>query len=208
MRRLVLLALSAVSIRGQESIIADRPGFADGPAVVGNGVAQLEIGVTHEDGLTLPTLVRFGLSDRFELRVESDVVESAPVGAGFKLRLRDGTFPLALLVSGTTDREAQARLLSEIELGHGFALTPNVGVAFTEGGDATAVVAATLEREIGHALPFVDLETTIGGGDTSTVADAGIAWIVRRDTQLDISAGVPLNGDSDWFLSAGYSRRF
>jgi hypothetical protein len=34
--------------------------------------------------------------------------------------------------------------------------------------------------------------------------------VVRPDTQLDVSAGVNILGDAypDWFVSAGYSRRF
>jgi hypothetical protein len=89
-------------------------------------------------------------------------------------------------------------------------LTPNVGVGLVEGGGGVAIFAATLERELGRALPFVDFETTIGDGDTSMIADAGIAWVVRPDTQLDLSAGFDVLGDEypDWFIAAGYSRRF
>ncbi|HYC93909.1 MAG TPA: transporter [Thermoanaerobaculia bacterium] len=230
---MVCLALAAVSAFAQEeeTIVADRPGLADGAATVGSGVVQLETGLTlagdDEESLTLPTLLRIGFGDRFELRIESDVaeglsddVELAPVAAGFKLRLTDGAIPLSIIAgvqppSGggrlrTTDFESEARLVSDIELGHGFALTPNVGVAFVEGGDATGVFAMTLEKTLGNALPFVDFETSFGGGDTSLIADAGVAWIVRPNTQLDVSGGVELAGDDypEWFIAAGFSRRF
>ena len=37
------------------------------------------------------------------------------------------------------------------------------------------------------------------------IADAGVAWVVRPNTQLDVSAGVNVLGDAypDWFLAAG-----
>jgi hypothetical protein len=227
-----LLLLFPLFVRAQDApIVADRPGFADGSATVGRGVAQLEIGVAgqgeDDDVVTLPTLVRFGLSDRLELRIESDVVgwtdedsDIAPVAVGFKLGLRDGAIPLSLIASvqppsgggsfRSTQFEGEARLVSDIELAEGLSLTPNVGVAVAEGGGAAAIFAATLEREMGRALPFIDFEATVDDGDASMIADAGVAWVVRPDTQLDISAGFDVAGDEypDWFVSVGYSRRF
>lgn len=228
----LFLLLIPMFTRAQEtSIVADRPGLADGSALVARGVAQLETGVTVEGGdgelFTLPTLVRYGITNGLELRIASDVVgwtaddgDIAPLSAGFKLRLRDGALPLSLIASvqppsgGGSLRssafESEARLVSDIELAEGLSLTPNVGVAVVEGDGAVALFAMTLEREMGRALPFVDFETTIGGGDTSMIADAGIAFVVRPDTQLDLSAGVNVLGDQypDWFIAAGYSRRF
>jgi hypothetical protein len=226
----VLLLLVPVFTFAQEdqSIVADRPGLADGPSTVGRGVAQVETGATGEAGdddhLTLPTLLRYGLSDRLELRIDSDVISNggdlAPLSAGFKLRLRDAGVPLSLIASvqppsGSGDLqsdafEGEARLVSEIELTDGLSLTPNVGLSLAEGGGAAAIFAATLERELGHALPFVDFEATISDGDTSLIADAGIAWVVRPNTQLDLSVGANVTGDAypDWFIAAGYSRRF
>jgi len=228
----VLLLWIPVFLGAQEaSIAADRPGLADGSSTVSRGVVQLETGVTGEGGdeelFTLPTLVRYGITDRLELRIASDVVgwasdggDIAPVTAGFKLRLRDGAFPLSLIASvqppsgegslRASGFESETRLVSDIELAEGLSLTPNVGVAVVEGDGAVAIFAATLAREIGRAQPFVDFETTIGDGDTSMIADAGLAFVVRPGTQLDISAGVNVLGDEypEWFIAAGYSRRF
>jgi len=228
----VFLLLISVLVRAQETpIVADRPGLADGSTTVPRGVVQLETGVAVEGGdeeaFALPTLLRFGITDRFELRIASDVLgwtsddsEVAGISAGFKLRLKDGAFPLSLIASvqppsgggflRSTEFESEARLVSDIALAEGWSLTPNVGVAFVEGGDAAAIFAVTLEHEMGRALPFVDLETTIHDGETSMLADAGVAWVIRPDTQLDLSAGVDVLGDQypEWFIAAGYSRRF
>jgi Putative MetA-pathway of phenol degradation len=225
----VFLLLIPAFTRAQEaSIVADRPGLADGSTTVARGVSQLEIGVTSEGGdedrFTLPALIRFGLTNRLELRISSDVISDggdvAPVSAGFKLRLRDGAVPLSLIASvqppsgggslRSTAFESEARLVSDIELAEGLSLTPNLGVAVVEGDGAAGIFAATLEREMGRALPFVDFETTFGHGDTSMIADAGIAFVIRPNTQLDLSAGVDILGDDypEWFIAAGYSRRF
>jgi hypothetical protein len=192
---------------------------------------QIETGLTvareESDDLSLPTLLRFGLSDRFELRVESDVAghadgdtELAPIAVGFKLRVKDGAFPLSILASvqppsgggnlQTSDFEGDVRLVSDIDLGHDLTLTPNVGVSLAEGGDTTAAFAMTLERAFGNKLPFVDFEVQSDSDETSLLADAGVAWIVRPDVQLDLSAGVELTGDAypEWFIAAGFSRRF
>lgn len=220
-----LLLCSLPAVAQETSIVADRPGLADGSTTMSRGVAQLEAGVTaDEDLLTLPALIRYGITDRFELRIASDVISDegdlAPIAVGFKLRLRDGSLPLSLIASvqppsgggslRSTAFESEARLVSDIALAEGLSLTPNVGIAFVEGGDAAGIIAATLEREMGAFLPFVDFETTFGSGDTSMIADAGVAWVVRPNTQLDLSAGVNVLGDAypDWFLAAGYSRRF
>lgn len=226
-----VLSFAGLAHAQDATIVADRPGLADGSTTVAARVTQLETGVNVDGGddefYSLPTLLRFGITDRFELRIASDVIgwssddsDIAPINAGFKLRLRDGAFPLSLIASvqppsgGGSLRsdafESEARLVSDIELAEGWSLTPNVGIAFVEGGDAAAIFAATVEHEMGNALPFVDFETTIDDGDASMIADAGVAWVVRPNTQLDISAGVNVVGDAypDWFIAAGYSRRF
>lgn len=228
----VFLLLIPVFADAQDaSIVADRPGLADGSTTMSRGVAQLEAGVNADGGddelFTLPTLLRFGITDRFELRIASDVIgwssddsDLGPVNAGFKLRLRDGAVPLSLIASvqppsgggnlRSSAFESEARLVSDIELAEGLSLTPNVGIALVEGDGATGIFAATLEREMGRALPFIDFETSFGAGDASMIADAGVAFVVRPDTQLDVSAGVNVFGDEypEWFIAAGYSRRF
>lgn len=225
---LVLVSLSVFAQETEETIVADRPGLADGPSTVGSGLFQIETGLAvDESSSAFPTLLRFGLGTRFELRIESDVVghsdgdtSLAPIAAGFKLGLTEGAFPLSLIASvqppsgegglRTAGYESAARLVGELGLGNDFSLTPNVGFELAEGGQSAALFALTLEKQLGRALPFVDFETRTSDGDVSLIADAGLAWIAGRDTQLDVSAGVDLAGEAypEWFVSAGYSRRF
>lgn len=77
----LMLAVSVPAWAGDEAISPDRPGLAESSQVVGKGRFQLETSFARDrDGsgaaavhtTTTPTLLRFGLSDALELRVETD----------------------------------------------------------------------------------------------------------------------------------------
>lgn len=115
---LLVAALASVfssPVRAEdEGIGTDRPDFVESSAVVGKGVFQLETSLSHErdkrDGMTTtlrstPTLLRYGVSETVELRIETDgwlrQKTSGPPGTttetgtadaalGFKWHLRDG----------------------------------------------------------------------------------------------------------------------
>ena len=73
---------TAQSQSGDEDLInADRPGIADGSTVVGTGAFQIESGVQEEfrrsgndreHTFFVPTLLRFGLDSRWEVRIEGN----------------------------------------------------------------------------------------------------------------------------------------
>jgi len=75
------LSLPAAHADDDDSINPDRPNVANSSQVVGNRRVQLETGVqwdrqrdadAHVRTLTTPTLLRIGVSDALELRVETD----------------------------------------------------------------------------------------------------------------------------------------
>ncbi|HVT05387.1 MAG TPA: transporter [Thermoanaerobaculia bacterium] len=228
---LIVTAYAAAGHAQQEPISADQPGFANGSSIVGAGTLQVETGaeLDHQNGSTvgLPTLLRYGLSDAFELRLGTNTalfshgdVDLAPVAIGFKLKLRVGSIPLSVIasvqppsgegVARTSEFEGDLRLVSDIDLGNNLVLTPNAGLGLQEGERPTAIIAATLTKNVGKAAPFVDFEFHAGSGDPSLVLDGGIAWLVSNDTQLDVAGGVGVTGNDfpDWFIAAGVSERF
>lgn len=85
MNRLRLAAVSfaflaATLAHADDSIVTERPSFVDSGETVPVGVFQIETGVQNShDGfsneLTLPTLVRWGVGENWELRLESDVYD-------------------------------------------------------------------------------------------------------------------------------------
>lgn len=82
--KLLLLAISAACIpcvHAQDEIASDRPDLVESSQVVGKGRFQFETGVLlerdrsgegRERTLSMPTLLRFGLSENLELRVGTD----------------------------------------------------------------------------------------------------------------------------------------
>ncbi len=146
----------------------DRPGIADGSAVIGRGKIQLEAGVQREsrgrdtgDEHTsfVPTLLRMGLSDRWEVRFESNTLTRidssnatvvpdgtagfAPVSLGVKFHIQDSAglrqpslgmiirvFPASGSASfATTQLTGDLRLAADWDLTPRISLNPNVGLA-------------------------------------------------------------------------------
>jgi hypothetical protein len=72
--------LAATLAHADDGIITERPSFVDSGETVPVGVLQIEAGAQNaHDGssneLTLPTLVRWGVGESWELRLESDVYD-------------------------------------------------------------------------------------------------------------------------------------
>lgn len=77
MRKLVLCALAlplfCAAAEPDDWISTDRPDFVDSPEVLGKGRVQLETGIQQsKDERSTPLLLRVGVSDRLELRLETD----------------------------------------------------------------------------------------------------------------------------------------
>jgi hypothetical protein len=75
------LAPLAAHAADDDTIVTDRPDFVESSQVVGKGRAQVETSIllerdrhddTRERTLSTPTLLRFGVSDTLELRLETD----------------------------------------------------------------------------------------------------------------------------------------
>jgi hypothetical protein len=231
----VLFAAALPLAAQQEDLInPDRPGIADGSQTIAAGRFQIEAGAERDDDgihvLTTPLLLRYGLTKDFELRVETAGYARvlgagedgwAPVSAGFKWHFVDEDtkthrpslgiiarlFPKSgsgLFKSDTTTGDV--RLAADMTLSDKWALNPNIGASFGD-GNTTALAAVTLQYNVtDKANVFVD-----GGySDSAILLDAGGAWIVGHDTQLDASVGWRAHGVNapNVFVSAGVSRRF
>lgn len=249
-----LLLPMAVAAQRDEPIGSDRPGIADGAEVVGMGVVQLETGVQRETRrageppehtVFYPTLLRLGLGQSWEARVESDLYASmrssgvdggrmqavAPVSLGFKIQFleADARRPsLGVIVrvsppSGTkalrTRRTTgEARLVADWEFAPGWFFNPNVGVALDEDDDgkrfgATLLFATLSYKPVPSLELFVDgalQRPEARGAGSGVVFDAGLAFLLGRDVQVDLSAGARRAGGTPprRFFAAGISVRF
>ena len=230
----LVLAVLALSVRADDLINPDRPGIADGSAVVGTGVVQLETGIdrTRED-LATPTLLRYGLAPDLELRFEGDGFTHvrngsdawAPVSVGAKWHFADAP-SLAVIVraflpsgSGALKQKTSTgdvRLACDFNVGEKWSFNPNVGIASeVDGGRFTAALSAlTIQYNLSErANVFVDggaQSPEEKGGRASLLVDTGGALIVGRNTQFDAEATWRAHGRTSpgLTLSAGVSHRF
>src|SRR5207248_2870348 len=131
-------ALAQTQVQQDDLINPDRPGIADGSAVVGRGIFQIEAGLErdHDDGarsVATPLLLRFGLNKEFEMRVEGNgyihadgANGFAPLSIGAKYHFHDapslGIIARLFPPSGTGAQRSHAttadvRLAADIDLG-------------------------------------------------------------------------------------------
>jgi hypothetical protein len=254
----VQLAAAAVAAQPLDDYInPDRPGLADGSNVVGAGHIQVETGLqweyrssngTQSRTLFLPTLLRLGLDEHFEFRIESntytrmtgtDPTQStvraegiAPASVGLKYHFIDSlgwqqpsvgaivrVFPRSGTRSFKTTRTTgDFRLVADWDFLPQWSLNPNVGVAFYESDAsrlyAAGLFAATLNYNLSKRLNFF-IDTGLQSPETrhgrnAVIVDFGMAYLIGRDVQLDVSAGSRVAGETPprLFLSAGLSKRF
>lgn len=228
---LVLSPATPASAQGADPIAADRPGIADSGATIERGRIQFETGAQWEsrpDEITIfvPALLRIGLWDRFEARIEGNTfsVDDAggnyrsglsPTSAGFKWSARraEGRRPGAGVIARVFPRwglggfeagraTADVRLAADWEFGEGLSLNPNAGIGWYESdgqGFVAGLFAITLGYERGPVYWFVDAAgqaPEASGGTTAAVVDGGLAWTPRPNLQLDVSAGSRLHGET------------
>jgi len=234
----------------------DRPGIADGSNVIGGGRLQAETGIQQEfrrEGqdrehtLFLPTLLRFGISSRWEARVESNTFTRTltlapanpaspasglgPVSFGFKYHIQDskgvrhpslGTIVRVFPASGSGDFHsnhvvADFRLAADWDFAPKFSLNPNLGVVRGEDDQGKTFPALLSAVTLSYAptrkfSPFIDIglqAPEVKKGETALIFDAGLAYIVGHNVQLDASVGNGVHGTTPPrpFLSAGFSIR-
>jgi hypothetical protein len=155
----------------------------------------------------------------------------SPLFLGAKIVLYDpkqvGPLQVATIVrvappSGTdefrTDRvTGDVRLVADWQLAPTLSLNPNVGYGSYLASDGTrlpvAIGALTLSwQPTPQWNPFVDVayqSREDAGGTWAAIADAGLAYIIGCDLQLDVSAGQNLHGFTapKPFVAAGISVR-
>jgi len=177
----IVFMVAAMTARAEE-FNSDRPGIADGAETVGRGRVQLEAGLQHDRRKPgdeprretfLPTLLRIGVADEWEARLESDLYSWmrdsegarseawAPFALGLKHQFRegDGVGPsLGAIVSisppsgsGSLRQRhttGEVRLLAEWEFGERWSINPNIGFGYEEDDEgerfSTRIFAATL----------------------------------------------------------------
>ena len=117
----------------------------------------------------------------------------------------------------TSHTTADLRLAADWDIAPKWSLNPNIGVAIYESGGKTyeaGLFATTLNYNPSPILNFF-VDTGVQspetkGGRTSVIYDAGVAYIIGHDIQLDASIGTGAAGSTPPhpFVSVGVSKRF
>ncbi len=226
---IVLIWSSLAYGQDNDTVSPERPRFSSSSDLVPGGHIQLEGGSSRvrygkSSGYHAgEVLIRFGLSDRIEMRaaVPSYIVVSGPVGrvsgasdtlVESKIRFRSGdrasfgVLASAVLPSGTL-RVAEhtfqpgATLISDLKLRKFVGVTTNVGYSrATKNGQrynytyAVSTINVTLQ---GNMSVFTEVyiyhQQT---GPVQKYVATGVAWTLAKRTAFDINAGVglPHNG--------------
>jgi hypothetical protein len=214
----------------QELINADRPGIADSSTTIRRGAVQIEAGVERDDAkaagvaqraFSTPALVRYGLADSFEIRVEGNgyqhvtAAESssgwAPVSIGAKLHVLAedaqrhrpslGVIARVFVPSGSGEFRSGAatgdlRLAADLDIGERWSLNPNVGILFDDdNGRFTAGLAAlTIQFNFSPKLNvFVD-----GGMQTPEQRAGTASLLVDSGVAWIIGQSTQLDASIGW----------
>jgi hypothetical protein len=255
---MALLQLASTALAQEADYInPDRPGIADGSKVVGAGRFQVESGIQHEyrrDGslsdrrLFVPTLLRMGIGERWEVRIESNAYTwkrvsdpgngdmrsegLAPASLGMKYQFRGADDPrqpsLGAIMrifpaSGSGEFRSRHttgdfRLAADWDFASNWSLNPNLGVAVYEDDQnqifTAGLFAVTLNYNPSKTLNFF-VDTGMQSrerknGKSAIVFDAGVAYLITRDIQLDFSVGAGTAGTTPprTFVALGISKRF
>lgn len=239
----------------EDYINPDRPGIADGSTTVGRGYFQIETAFQREfrkggdDRATfIPTLLRYGFANKWELRVEGNTYSSekqidpvqettyshgiAPTSMGLKYNFVDakgskqpsvGAIARVFPPSGfgdfrNTRTTGDFRLAADWNFADKWSLNPNVGVGIYQDEAArtytTGLFAATLNFNPSKVVNFF-VDTGVQSreeknGKASIILDAGGAFIIGHDIQLDLSMGTGVAGSTPPhpFIATGFSKRF
>jgi Putative MetA-pathway of phenol degradation len=254
----LLLQAAMPAFADQDDLInPDRPGIADGSNVVGASRFQIETGLQQEfrrNGalderrLFVPTLLRIGLNDSWEARIESNVYGwMRQSDAGMGITRSEGTMPVSLgakyhfqdsngvkqpslgailrifPASGsksfrTRHATGDIRMAADWDFATNWSLNPNVGLAVNEDSQnqvfTAGLFAMTLNYNPNKTLNFF-VDTGVQSpeeknGKSAIIYDAGVAYLIGRDIQLDFSVGTGAVGATPprKFVSAGISMRF
>lgn len=242
---ILLALLGQTSPEGPGRIVTDRPDFTESSIVVPAGSTQIESGFTwtREDKENSAfggpeVLIRFGMTERFELRLglpNYNSIDSAGLPqsrgwddlyAGFKVQLgptRDGT-DLALIAAifipvGQDGIRSEAvspevKFCWSRDAGSGKALSGMIYVARTEVGGKRADL---LQHTVSLGLPirenvgmFIEHVLDVSNGvRPSQLLHCGLTFQPRQNVQFDIHFGFGLSPNApNYFVAGGYSIRF
>ena len=237
-RYLVVLfaVITSLPVMSQDdSFTADRPGATTGTGIVAKGRLQWETGAAYErdrtaepaeHNYTLNTsLWRLGLSERIELRVQTDVFLThrsqsdntcwGSLGVGTKMRIFEGhgLLPTMALLGNVSvpcgkkyetahrDFGFQLHALFENTISKRWGLGYEVGLDRSDDGSGCSMFLGTcLSFQATDRLGLFAEQYNSFGDDSSSWLATGMSYQLAQRLQLDASADLNLNHPSRLFI--------
>ena len=224
--KLVLCAALCIPA-GADPVNTDSPTISRSSHAVGEGVVVIEANYNYtssRDGSSpvhsLPIVVHGGLTDNFELRLESNGLTwqgsqrgLADVALGFRYEFEPnwGIVGLVTVPSGSPDLRT-SRAVPFVSLNHDQPLSQedgllfNAGVTFLANGTAQGLGTIVYSRRVGEDMSWF-LETALIGSQVR--ADTGLQIWLQEDFVINLAALRGLSrGGQDWGGTLGFGTRF
>ena len=212
-------------------IITDRPSQTDSPIVISKGYIQIETGISVEEIQSdINSLVRIGIFDGFELRINSNYIindeisfqkkssfNDFEIGSKFRILENDEkntnigfltylSIPTAPEVFSYNEYGFINKLLfshnmtSDSEIGY------NIGYNKFANYDGLFTYSLIYGKSLGSFSTFFELFGNSSSNNSNLNFDSGLTYIIDNDRQLDLSIGKGLNNDL-FFVNLGFSFR-
>lgn len=239
---LFIFLLIAICISAQERIDTDRPDQTESAVLVPKKYFQGEFGFGKENlgsdnyNLVHPTfLLKYGLSKRFELRLEGDflsqyihlipgtksTINLEPVEIGTKIALFEekGLLPKTSLIAHvglpfvTSNYDRQQNIFPSFRFTCAHTISEHVGLGYNFGADwdgyeKNPAWLYTFSPNFTFGKKWYAYIETFGfyeRGNWEHVLDGGLAYYFSNDAKIDLSSGVGLGSS---FLKNYFSLGF
>ena len=212
-------------------IISDRPSLTDSPLVISKGYIQIETGISVEEIQSdINSLVRIGVFDGFELRINSNYIindeisfqkkssfDDFEIGSKFRILENDEkntnigfltylSIPTAPEVFSYNEYGFLNKLLFSHNLTYDSEIAYNIGYNKFSNYDGLFTYSLIYGKSLGSFSTFFELFGNSSSNNSNLNFDSGLTYIIDNDRQLDLSIGKGLNNDL-FFVNLGFSFR-
>lgn len=204
--------LVARTNKAEQPIVTDRPDVAEASRTVPDGALQIEAGVdgqnTPNGAFGMPTKIRYGLTYRWEVHLESDIFRASTESASFadldvggKVHILDARGPwipsMGLLLAITTPTgdgpwAASPTILADWLFTDNLALGVNVGTTSSlsrrgEVDDSIQWATSLGVGIVGGLGAYGEFfgTSTFDGDQVTLSTDGGLTYLINDDLQLD-----------------------
>ena len=212
-------------------IISDRPSQTDSPLVIDKGYIQIETGISVEEIQSdINSLVRIGVFDGFELRINSNYIindeisfqkkssfDDFEIGSKFRILENDEkntnigfltylSIPTAPEVFSYNEYGFLNKLLFSHNLTYDSEIAYNIGYNKFSNYDGLFTYSLIYGKSLGSFSTFFELFGNSSSNNSNLNFDSGLTYMIDDDRQLDLSIGKGLNNDL-FFVNLGFSFR-